>query len=117
MLIHTKVRIMTYDIAVIGSTTFVLGFKLGGVKEAYEYENLEENKVEINKVVEEVLYKKELGIVIMEESAFKLVKEVNKDKIIASTKPLFFILSKDKKEDESLRLMMKRALGTDMSIK
>ena len=108
---------MSYDIAVVGSTTFVLGFKLGGVKEVYEYENLEEEKIEINKAVEELLYKKEVGIVIMEESAFNLLKEVIKDKIIASTQPLFFILSKDKKEDESLRMMMKRALGTDMALK
>ena len=108
---------MNYEIAVIGKSSFVVGFEVIGVNKVYGWDELLSNKGEINKVVEELLYAQDVGIVVMQEEAFVLLKEVIKDKVVISPKPIFFILSKEKEEDESLRLMMKRALGTDLSVK
>ena len=108
---------MDYEMAVIGTSAFVSGFELVGIKKVYGWDDLSKSKQEINRVVEDLLLSQDVGIVIMEEEAFMMLKEVNKDKVIISPKPIFFILSREKEEDESLRLMMKRALGTDLILK
>ncbi len=99
-------------IAVIGSEGFIKGFYLVGISDVHTI--LPEDKKKVNELMDAMLYEKKHKLIIIEEFAFNMLTEVLKDKSITSVNPLVFVISKDKDTDESLKLMMKRALGIDM---
>ncbi|NPA38508.1 MAG: hypothetical protein GXN99_01790 [Candidatus Nanohaloarchaeota archaeon] len=98
-------------IAVIGGEGFIKGFYLVGVQDVFVVNN---DKKKINELVDKLLYEKKHKLLIIEEPSFNLLSEVLKDRCITSVEPLVFVISKDKETDESLKLMMKRALGVDI---
>ena len=99
-------------IAVIGKESYLIGFQLVGIENIFKIDN--GNKKKANELVEQFISEKKYKLIIMDEDVFSLLNEYLKDKVIASTDPLFFVLSKEKEQDESLKLMMKRALGVDI---
>ncbi len=94
-------------IKIIGYSNFVKGFRMIGVRDIMVIKSGEESIVE-----------KELegnaALVVLDGRVFNKLKPYVKDKIITSKKPLFFILDPEQEEDESLRLMIKRALGVEI---
>lgn len=99
-------------IAVIGSEGFIKGFYLVGINDVYTV--MPKQRKEINELMDKMLYEKKYKLIIIEEFAFNMLSEVLKDKAIISVNPLVFVISKEKENDESLKLMMKRALGIDI---
>ncbi len=94
-------------ISIAGYGDFVKGFRMLGIKDVMVVKEGEEDILE--RLVDE-----DRSLIIIDGRAFEKLKPFVKDKMITSKRPLFFILHPEKAEDESLRLMIKRALGIEM---
>ncbi len=94
-------------ISIAGYGDFVKGFRMLGVKDIVVLREGEESMLE--RLIDE-----DKSLIIIDGRAFEKLKPFVKDKMITSKKPLFFVLHPEKAEDESLRLMIKRALGIEM---
>ncbi len=94
-------------IKIVGYGDFVRGFRLIGVK------NIMLIKIGSESHVESLL-EEDIPLVILDGRVFEKLKPYIKDKIITSKKPLFFVLNPEKSDDESMRLMIKRALGVEI---
>ncbi len=100
---------MEANIAVAGSEYFVLGFQLAGVKRTV----ITDPKT-INKTVEQLLDRKDLGILIMQHSDFQSLSPRLHERALTQVKPTVVVLSHDTSAEENLRIMIKRSLGIDL---
>ncbi|RLG14813.1 MAG: hypothetical protein DRN66_01030 [Candidatus Nanohalarchaeota archaeon] len=99
-----------YNIATFGSDKFTLGFNLCGIKESF----VVSGRDEANKTAKELLSNKEIGLVIIEAEVFNNLKADIKDKTLTTVSPIFVVLKEKDQKDDSLRLMIKKAIGIDL---
>ena len=95
------------EIAVIGSEEFTLGFKLAGIKKAYQPEDF-------NEKIGELLDRDDLGIIIAEENRLDEADRRTRSRIDESVDPIVIGLSEEA-ESERLQKKIKRAIGADIT--
>ncbi|OYT34112.1 MAG: hypothetical protein B6U87_02540 [Candidatus Aenigmarchaeota archaeon ex4484_52] len=99
-----------YNIATIGNEKFTIGFNLCGIKDSFEVSTQQE----ANKITRQLLNNKQIGLVIIEAEIFNKLRPDVKNKLLTSVSPMFIVLSEGEKRDDSLRLMIKKAIGVDL---
>ncbi len=97
------------DIVVLGNDSLVTGFKIAGIKRGYPA-----TKENIDKIFEEVMNDKTIGIVIMDNKDFEYLSSRNKERSMTQVKPTVVVLSHDTSGEENMRMMIKRAIGVDL---
>jgi V/A-type H+-transporting ATPase subunit F len=98
-----------HEIAVMGSEYFTLGFQSAGVRNAFVV-----SKETINRKFEEVMERKDIGILIINNDDFQTLNERAKERALVQVKPTVVILSHDISAEENLRVMIRRSLGIDL---
>jgi V/A-type H+-transporting ATPase subunit F len=100
---------MTKDIGVMGSSDFVLGFNLAGVRKTYVVE-----RSDFPKEMERVLVQKDnLGILVVESSDFEALQGNLRRKVSESLEPVVIAMGEGAGEAD-LREKVKRAIGIDL---
>lgn len=104
----------SYRIAVVGSHSLELGFKIAGITTSYPAET----GAEAEPIIQKLMQQEEVGIIVI---AANLVREIRDRKInealTSSMKPLFIVVSSQGEKEEykdNLRQLIIRALGVDI---
>jgi len=95
------------ELAVLGSSQFILGFQLAGIRNTIEAGNNTLSQIK------EIMNDPKTGIIITEESIMNRLDEHDRSDIEASIKPVIIVLSQQA-ESESLRKMIKKSIGVDV---
>ncbi len=93
--------------AVLGSTEFIVGFELAGIKDTIEVSDNPIN--DINKFKE----KKEHGVVVIEENIMENLDKHEKIDVEDSVDPVFIPVSTNVEQD-SLKRLIKKSIGVDL---
>ena len=94
-------------IACIGTSEFVMGFRLSGVRKIFEVES------DFQKTLKEALEDRSIGILVMEQKVMDSLSEDMKNSLSDRINPTTVVVStKDGQED--LRRMIKRSVGVDV---
>ena len=96
------------EIAVLGKSDFVVGFKLAGIRKTYEVKN----EKELENKVRECLNDRNLGIIVLHADDVKKLPQALQSVIDESVEPTFIAIGS--KEDSGLRDKIKRAIGVDL---
>ena len=96
------------DIAVYGTSPFILGFQLAGVRRTVEIGS------EPYKDLLAIMQDPEVGIIITDEEAMGRLKEHERYRIERSVKPTVIMLSATSSGQENLRKMIMKAIGVDL---
>jgi len=94
------------DIAVLGSSEFVLGFRLGGVKRIY---TAKPNDYEAK--VLELIGDGTIGVLAIDSSDLELMSPNVRRKVMESIAPVVVMVGK---AESDLREKVKRAIGVDL---
>lgn len=94
-------------IAVIGSSEFIVGFQLSGIKTAIE------TKIDIMSQIKNLIRNKDIGIVIIEEKALQSLDEIDRNQVEDSISPVFIPLSEEGSQ-QSLRRLIMKSIGIDL---
>ena len=104
----------TYRIAVIGSHSLELGFKIAGITTSYTAYSAAEAEPIIHRLMQE----EGIGIIVMSANLAREIRDRRINEAMASSmKPLFIVVSDsgDKEEyRDNLRQLIIRALGIDI---
>ena len=100
---------MISELAVVGDEYFVIGFQMVGVKHGFVVD-----RKTVNKTMEEVMERKDVGIVMMDNTSFDALNERLKERAMIQVKPTVVVLSHDVSAEQNLRLLIRRALGIDV---
>lgn len=96
------------ELAIVGDSLFVLGFRLAGVRKTF---TVGEGR-NINEAVRAVLNDPEAGILVMEtRDVLKLDPNLRRD-VEAAVRPTLVTIGVD--EDTGLREKLKQAVGVDL---
>ena len=95
------------QLAVIGSSEFIVGFRLAGIREVMEasprpFDDLKNFKS-----------KKEIGVVVVDEKIMDNLEMHERQFIEASVDPVFIPVS-EKAEQDSLKRLIKKSIGVDL---
>ncbi len=93
--------------AVLGSNEFVVGFRLAGIKDTIEAGNAP------IKDIQNLLDKKQYGIVIVEEEILDNLEKHDRQRVEDSVEPVFIPVS-TKVEQDSLKRLIKKSVGVDL---
>jgi V/A-type H+-transporting ATPase subunit F len=95
------------EIAVIGSSKFVVGFRLAGIRKVYESspERMEEK-------IEDVLKDKDVGILVLRNEDMLSLPSSLRMKLAESVEPVVIPIGKE--EEIDLRERIKQAVGVDL---
>ncbi len=95
------------QVAVLGSSTFVVGFRLAGIRHVVEVSQ------DPLKDMKTLTQNKEIGIVIVEESIMQSLDLDDRQDIESSVEPVFIPISVYA-EQEGLKRLIKRSIGVDL---
>lgn len=96
------------EIAVLGNEHFVAGFQLAGIRKTYiSGQNVQDT---FRKAVGD----QDIGILIMDNEDFEKLDEKHQEQAMTQIQPTVVLLSHDVSTEDSLRLMIIRALGIDL---
>ncbi|MEK6942736.1 MAG: V-type ATP synthase subunit F [Nanoarchaeota archaeon] len=95
------------NIAAAGSSEFVVGFRLAGVRYIFEMND------DYFKKLKELRSDKELGVVVVEEKVMESLEQHQRIEIESSVEPVFITLS-TKVEQDSLKRLIKKSIGVDL---
>jgi V/A-type H+-transporting ATPase subunit F len=96
------------EIAVIGKTEFVVGFKLAGIRKTFDVRS----DKELENKIRECLNDRNLGIIVLHTDDVKKLPQGLQKVIDESVEPTFIAIGS--KEDAGLRDKIKRAIGVDL---
>lgn len=96
------------ELAVVGSSQFVTGFRLAGIKKIFEV-----NDSELEAAVKTVLEDREIGILVMHGDDLGKLPEVLSDTINNSVEPTVVALG-GSGESSNLREKIKQSVGVDL---
>lgn len=96
------------DVAVLGSEHFIAGFQLAGVRKAFQSEG------RVGEAFHEAMEDREIAIVIMNGDDYQQLDDRSKERAMTQVQPTVIVLSHDVSAEESLRMMIVRALGIDL---
>ncbi len=97
------------QIASVGDEAFVTGWHLAGVGRSHIA-----TKENASRLFEELLADRELAVVITNTDIMAMLSERVREKAVTHVKPIVVALSKGEGDDQSLRLLIRRALGIDL---
>ena len=98
------------EIAVIGNSEFILGFRLAGIKKTYAVEN-DEKLVEC---ITSVLADQEVGILVMNAGDMDKVPRKLRTTLDNSVRPTVIALGSGGEGGLSMREKIKRSVGVDL---
>jgi V/A-type H+-transporting ATPase subunit F len=96
------------ELAVVGNSDFVTGFRLAGVKKIYEV-----NNSELEPTVEKILGDREVGILVMHGDDLNKLPEMLRNTINDSVEPTIVTLG-GSGESSNLREKIKQSVGVDL---
>ena len=96
------------EIAVVGRSDFVVGFRLAGVRKTYEART----DKELESKIRDCLNDRELGIIVLHADDIKKLPQGLQKVVDESVEPTFIAIGS--KEDTGLREKIKRAIGVDL---
>ena len=96
------------EIAVVGKTDFVVGFKLAGIRKTFDVKN----EKDLESKVRECLNDRNLGIIVLHSDDLAKLPQSLQKVIDESVEPTFIAIGS--KEDAGLRDKIKRAIGVDL---
>ncbi|AKB85747.1 MULTISPECIES: V-type ATP synthase subunit F [Methanococcoides] len=96
------------ELAVVGNSEFVTGFRLAGVKKIYEA-----NDDELESVVTKVLEDSDVGIFVMHGDDVNKLPEILRDTLSESVEPTVVTLG-GTGESSNLREKIKQSVGVDL---
>ncbi|MDD3041670.1 MAG: V-type ATP synthase subunit F [Methanosarcinaceae archaeon] len=98
------------ELAVIGKSEFVTGFRLAGIKKIYETIDIEAAE----SAVKEVLDDKNVGIIVMHNDDIANLPEIVAKSLNESIQPTVVALGGSGEGSTSLRDKIKQAVGVDL---
>ena len=98
------------EIAVIGNSEFILGFRLAGIRKTYAAENDEKLIEHITSVLQDG----EVGILVLNSSDMEKVPRKLRATLENSVKPTVIALGGDQEGGLSMREKIKRSVGVDL---
>ncbi len=98
------------ELAVIGKSDFVTGFRLAGVRKIYEVADI----TAIESAVKEVLQDKSAGILVMHNDDISNLPEILRKNLNESVQPTVVALGGSGAGSMSLREKIKQAVGVDL---
>jgi len=96
------------EIAVVGKSDFVVGFKLAGIRKTFDVKN----DKELESKIHDCLKDENLGIIVLHSDDVKKLPQSLQRVIDESVEPTFIAIGS--KEDSGLRDKIKRAIGVDL---
>ncbi|WP_445474691.1 V-type ATP synthase subunit F [Methanococcoides methylutens] len=96
------------ELAVVGSSEFVTGFRLAGVKKIYEAKD-----DELESMVTKVLKDSDVGIFVMHGDDVNKLPEILRDTLSESVEPTVVTLG-GTGESSNLREKIKQSVGVDL---
>jgi V/A-type H+-transporting ATPase subunit F len=100
------------NIYVVGSSEFVLGFRLAGIKNVVEIEEVDVNAY--MKVMDEIVGKEDVGLIVVDALDFKKLPSGKRAELESLKRPIILTLSKEMVASESLRKKIIQAIGVDL---
>jgi len=97
------------EIAVIGNSEFILGFRLAGIKKTYAAENDEK----LNEYINKVLHDGNIGILVLNSSDVERVSRRLRTTLENSVKPTVIAIGGEE-GGLSMRERIKRSVGVDL---
>jgi V/A-type H+/Na+-transporting ATPase subunit F len=97
------------EIAVIGNSEFILGFRLAGIKKTYAAENDEK----LNEYINNVLHDGNIGILVLNSSDMDRVPRRLRTTLENSVKPTVIAIGGEE-GGLSMRDRIKRSVGVDL---
>ncbi|HWS21480.1 MAG TPA: V-type ATP synthase subunit F [Methanoregula sp.] len=97
------------EIAVIGNSEFILGFRLAGIKKTYAAENDEK----LNEYINNVLHDGNVGILVLNSSDMDRVPRRLRTTLENSVKPTVIAIGGEE-GGLSMRDRIKRSVGVDL---
>jgi V/A-type H+/Na+-transporting ATPase subunit F len=98
------------ELAVIGKSEFVTGFRLAGIRKVYEATD----NVAIESAVKSVLQDKSVGIIVMHNDDIGNLPEILRKDLNESVQPTVVALGGSGAGSMSLRSKIKQAVGVDL---
>lgn len=96
------------EIAVIGKSDFVVGFKLSGIRKTFEVKN----EKELEDTVRQCMNDNNLGIIVLHTDDVKKLPAALQKTVDESVEPTFIAIGGT--EESGLREKVKRAIGVDL---
>lgn len=97
------------ELAVIGNSNFITGFRLTGIRKIYDTEN-----ILIEDAAKRALEEKDVGIIIMHGDDFKKLPEILKKMLNESINTTLITLGGSYGSSTNLRDKIKQAVGVDL---
>ena len=97
------------EIAVIGNSEFILGFRLAGIKKTYAAENDEK----LNEYINNVLQDANVGILVINSSDMQKIPRKLRSTLENSVKPTVIAIGGEE-GGLSMRERIKRSVGVDL---
>lgn len=97
------------EIAVIGNSEFILGFRLAGIKKTYAAENDEK----LNEYINNVLHDGNIGILVLNSSDIERVPRRLRTTLENSVKPTVIAIGGEE-GGLTMRERIKRSVGVDL---
>jgi V/A-type H+-transporting ATPase subunit F len=97
------------EIAVIGNSEFILGFRLAGIRKTYSAENDEK----LTEFITKVLHDSSIGILVLKSSDMERVPRRLRITLENSVKPTVIAIGGEEGE-QSMREKIKRSVGVDL---
>ena len=98
------------EIAVIGNSEFILGFRLAGIRKTYASENDEQ----LNEYITSVLQDGEVAILVLNSSDMEKVPRRLRETLENSVKPTVIAIGGEEEGGLSMRERIKRSVGVDL---
>ena len=98
------------EIAVIGNSEFILGFRLAGIRKTYAAENDEKLVEHITSVLQDA----EVGILVLKSSDMEKVPRKLRVTLDNSVKPTVIAIGGGEEGGLSMREKIKRSVGVDL---
>ncbi len=98
------------ELAVIGKSDFVTGFRLAGIRKVYETSDI----TAIESAVKSVLQDKSVGIIVMHNDDIGNLPEILRKDLNESVQPTVVALGGSGEGSMSLRSKIKQAVGVDL---
>ena len=95
-----------YTIKALGSSPFILGFRLSGIS-VHESENPRQE-------FEALLQDKELGIIITDDATINSLPPYFREQVEKKVKPVTVVLSTSSASQETLRKQILKSIGVDL---
>ncbi|MDD3135058.1 MAG: V-type ATP synthase subunit F [Methanoregula sp.] len=98
------------EIAVIGNSEFILGFRLAGIRKTYAAESDEK----LNECITSVLQDGQVGILVLNTSDMERIPRRLRATLDKSVKPTVIAIGGEDKGGLSMREKIKRSVGVDL---